>query len=151
MSEQEDHLKKLAETATRADFDTEEKILDLHDMVLKRRKDPELEKRYEARRDELVAQLESEGPRYFIDAHGNKRYAYAVVPEPVDVDLDELLVEKAKGNISEETFEAVAPRKIDKEQFRRHVSNGNIPKDVFRRVAKVSRGTPHVGFSDPVE
>jgi len=147
----EEHLAYLAEHAQAATLDMEAELLKLHETVLARREDPDKKREYEAARDRLLKLLKDEGPRYFIDAEGNKRYAYPVQPEQVEVDMDELLVAFAKGEISEETYNRVAPRKIDRDELRRAVSKGDVPAAVFARIATLVPKTGHVGFSDPIE
>lgn len=149
-TEKEEHLARLAAEATHADRDTEDQLVELFEIVISRREDPAEKRRYEGKRDEMVQVLAEHGPRYFIDAEGNKRYAYVVAPESVEVDLDELEAAHAEGKISDQTLEDVAPRKIDKEEFRKAVSRGDIDPATFVRVATIVQKTRHVGFSDPI-
>lgn len=147
----EEHLAHLAKVAQPANLDLEVELLKLHERVLARREDPEKKRAYEEARDKLLKLLQDEGPRYFIDSEGHKRYAYPVKPEQVEVDMDELLVAYAKGEISSATYDRVAPRRIDRDALRRAVSVGDIAPAVFARIATLVPKTGHVGFSDPIE
>ena len=151
MSEKDDKQAEIAARATRADVDTEEKLDGLFRMVVSRRKDPDLEVAYELTRDELVKQLAEEGPRYFLDSDGNKRYAFVVAPEVVEVDYDEVIKCIEEGLIPDDVVDKVWPRKLDKDALRRAVSKGDISDEVFVRIAEFVKKTAHVGFSDPVD
>ena len=142
--------------AERADLDTEDKLVLLENMMAELRVDAALKARYERLRDQLVAQLKREGPRYFVDPQGQKRYAYAVTPETVDVDVAELERMYRRGEVPEEVLDEVAPRKLDRDGFRRAASRRDASRKLTRQqVAKVSqivpKGKGHVGFSKPLE
>jgi hypothetical protein len=147
----EEARRELEAKATPADKDTEQKLRELDRMVISRRKDPEREREYERLRDEMAAQLAEEGPRYYIDDDGVKRYAFTVQPEPVEVDVDGLLAMYEEGTLSREVLDAVAPRKVDKEQFRRATAGGKITQAQLLKVAKIRKGTAHVKFSKPAD
>lgn len=148
---EEDFTERMIRTAEPAVGDTETRLLELQNMQAKRRKDPQLERRYEMLRDELAAQLKAEGPRYYIDNDGVKRYAFTVTPEPVDVDLDGLIQAELDQEISYETLDQVAPRKVDKEAFRRAVATERIPKALLLKIAKIVPGTAYVKTATPDE
>lgn len=146
---EEDVKARMIRDAQPASSDTEDELLWLERLQAKRRKDPAVEREYERLRDSLAARLEKEGPRYYIDNEGIKRYAYAVVPEPVEVDVDLLIEAELEREITYETLDAVAPRKVDKEAFRRAVAAERIPKKVLVKVATVTRGTAYVKTATP--
>lgn len=152
MSEQtkEEREAEIVRNASPADRDTEIRLAELHELVVARRKDPERETRYERERDALAADLLEHGPRYFIDENGDKRYAYAVQPEPVEVDMDELMAMYEDGELSTEVMDQIAPRRVDKEGLRRVVSRKKITPAQFTRFAKLRKGTAFVQFSDPI-
>lgn len=141
--------------AERADLDTEDKLVLLEGMMAELRPDPQLKARYERLRDQLVAQLRREGPRYFIDPQGVKRFAYAVTPETVEVDVAELQHMHKRGELTEEVLDEVAPRKLDRDGFRRAASRGKRGGLTRQQVAKVSqivpKGRGHVAYSGPQE
>lgn len=147
----EQRLAELQATATRADMDTEDKLIHLEHLKDQLREDPVVKREYEALRDELAAQLEREGPRYYLDNMGVKRYAYAVVPEPIEVDVDELCRLDEAGELKAGVLDQVAPRKADKERYRAAVQRGDITREQFLATAKVGRGTAYVKSSDPVD
>ncbi len=90
-----------------------------------------------------------DGSRYFIDPlTGQKKYAYVVRPEPIEVDLDKLR-EKAPPEIVESVLEEPKPREVDKAKFKKAVETGRIPQDVFVAVARTGKGNPHIRFGDP--
>lgn len=151
MSEKEDHLAKVAAVATEADMDTELALDGLFSMVIQRREDPDLKVQYELTRDELVARLKEDGPRYFLASDGTKRYAYVVQPEQIEVDMDELMAAVKDGSISQEVLDKIAPRKVDKDALRRAVAKKQIDAATFVRIAELVKKTAHVGFSDPVD
>lgn len=162
MSEHDEAAKKKAEmmaAATPADPDTEERLLRFHKVVISRRKDPVAEAEYEAERDALAAQLKKEGPRYFIDDFGAKRYAYAVNPEGVEVDVAAIIALHDAGEIDDELFERLAPRAIDKDQLRTAIARGANPRArkpgitpaQVARIARIVPRTSYVGFSEDQE
>lgn len=142
-------LAELEANAVQATGDTELMLRELDDLAARRRPNPTLERRYEALRATLAARLETEGPRYYLDFHGKKRYAYASVPEPIDVDVDELCRLDEAGELKEGVLDKVAPRKANKEEYRAAVKRGDITRQQFLATAKMTRGTPRVLFSDP--
>lgn len=144
-------LAKLKTEAKPADPDTEIQLMKLADMAASRRKNPDLEKRYEALRELLATQLTKEGPRYFLGEDGIKRYAYAVTPEPVEVSEEKLMELDEAGKLKAGVLEKVAPRKVDKDAFRRAVANGSITREQFLEVAELTQGTKFVKFSDPID
>ena len=101
---------KLKTDAKPADPDTEIQLMKLADMAASRRKNPDLEKRYEALRELLANQLTQEGPRYFLGEDGLKRYAYAVTPEPVRVSEERLMDRKEAVRLELAVLAKVAPR-----------------------------------------
>lgn len=154
MTDQTEAQRKMAElaaTATPADGDTEEMLLRLDTLQARRRKNPVLEREYETLRDTLAARLGAEGPRYYLDNDGVKRYAYAVVPEPIEVDVDALCAMDERGELKEGVLEKVAPRKADKEEYRKAVGRGDITREQFLASATITKGTPYVKQSDPVD
>lgn len=105
----------------------------------------------EEERVELRAQLaaELEGSRYFIDPiTGEKRYGFVVTPEPIDVDL-EALKESVPASVYESVLKDPPPPAVDKAKFKKAVETQRITPDVFVKVAKKGRSTPHVRFGDP--
>ena len=149
--EAEQARREMEAKATPATADTEGKLIALDAMMARRRKDPDLEAAYEALRADLVAQLKAEGPRYFLNADGLKQYAFAVQPEPLDVDVDALIKMYEEGGLSLETLDKVAPRRADREAFRREVAKGNITQAQLLASTKLRQGTPHVKISPPVD
>lgn len=143
--------------ATPAPPDTEDALIELRKMVLARREDPVLKTRYEALRDQLAAQLRREGPRYFINDEGIKQYAYTVAGESVETSVEALDQLRKAGEISDELFEELCPRDVDKESLRKAIARGANPrarKEGIKpaHVAKICRivpyGTPYVAFAD---
>jgi hypothetical protein len=148
-------MDEIRETAVPAERDTEAMLQELDTLAALRRPDPLIEARYTELRDLLTARLLKEGPRYYLDAFGEKRYAYAIVPEPVEVDVDELIKMNESGEISDDLLNEVAPRKVDKEAFTRAAARGTrkrprkpgITPEQLIRVAKKRPGTGHVRFA----
>lgn len=162
MSEHDEAAKKKAEmmeAAKPADPDTEERLQAFHKVVISRREDPVAKAAYEAERDSLVAQLRREGPRYFLDDDGAKRYAYAVTPEGVEVDVAGLIALHDAGELDDELFERLCPRQVDKDQLRAAIARGANPRSrkpglTPSQVVKVARIVPrtaYVGFSEDQE
>jgi hypothetical protein len=150
-TEAERRLEELKATSTKADADTEELLVHLEEIQARRRKDPALEREYEDLRATLVARLKEGGPRYYLDNMGLKKYAYLVEPEPVEIDVAALCALDEEGKLKAGVLDAVAPRKADKEAFRRAVGRGDITREQFLATAKVTKGTPYVRHSDPVD
>lgn len=137
-----------------AEGDTEAMLIELTRLAEARRVDPRIEERYEYLRGVLVRRLEAEGPRFYLDEHGDKVFAYPVIPEPVEVDVDGLVAMAQRGEISQELLEEIAPRKINGEAFarasargsRRHPRREGITPEQLVQVARKRRGTGHVKF-----
>ena len=140
---------RMVAAASKAEIDTEARLAEL----LARKRDIDVPKddqaAYERLRDELTPQLLREGPRYFIDYDGVKRVAYAVQPEPVDVDLPNLKALVAAGKLTEADLERLAPRKVDKEVFRRYLATEKISPHDALKVARITKGTAYVKFVTP--
>ena len=149
--DQENAAREIEAKAKEASGDLEEMLMVLDDMAERRRKDPVIEARYEELRDDVAQKLLADGPRFYLDSRGVKRFAFAVQPEPVEIDLDVLVGFYNVGEISEQDFEALCPRRVDKEVFRRLASKGTLPKKIVARSAKLRKGTAHVRFSDPYD
>ena len=141
----------LERTANAAEGDLEEAIIQLDELAEQRRKDPVIEQRYEELRDLVAAAILADGPRYYLDIDGEKRYAYAVQPEPVEVDVAELIAMNGRGELAGEVLDQIAPRKVDKEAFRRAASTGRLTKAQVAATCKIIKGTPHVRFADPYD
>lgn len=137
-----------------ANEDTEEMLVELARLAEARRVDPRIEERYEYLRSVLTKRLEREGPRFYLDEHGDKVYAYPVIPEPVVVDVAGLVAMADAGEISHELLEEIAPRKADMEAFARAAARGSRPNprregikpEQLVQVARKRRGTGHVRF-----
>lgn len=135
--------------AQQSDEDTENRLADLLELKGKLDKPAELKKDYEDLRDALAPQLLAEGPRYFLDNESVKRVAYAVQPEPVDVDVDELEKLVKAGKLTQADLDRLAPRKPDKEQFRRYLAQDRITPQDAVKVARITKGTAYVKFITP--
>jgi len=146
--EQRDELEAMAQQASP---DIEAMLVQLDRLAALRRKDPEVERRYEQLRDELAGILGEEGPRFYLDDKGVKRVAYRVQPEKIQVDIAKLNEMAANGEIDEELLERVAPRKADLEALRSAVAAGRMTSAQLLKVARMSKGTAHVRFSDPFD
>ena len=129
--------------------DTEAKLADLLDAQGRVTVPPERKDAYEELRDALTPQLLREGPRYFVDHDGVKRVAYAVQPEPVDVYVAGLKALVANGKLTVEDLDKIAPRKVDKEVFRRYLATEKIAPHDALKVARISKGTAYVKFVTP--
>ena len=152
MSEQVESAKQdMQNSAIEADYSTHHQLMQLDEMAGGRRKDPALEARYEKLRDYLADQLGKTGPRYYIDNYGQKRYAYAVQPEKVEVNLVALTALYDDGKITLETFDRAAPRRVDQDRFKQEAAAGRITSAQLTKIAKFRKGTAHVRFSDPIQ
>ena len=141
----------LERTAKAAEGDLEEAICQLDELVEARRKDPVIEERYEELRDLVAKAILKDGPRYYLDDRGDKRYAFAVQPEPVEIDVAELIAMNGRGELAGEVLDQIAPRKVDKEAFRRAASTGRLTKAQVAATCKITKGTAHVRFTDPYD
>lgn len=142
-------LAQIEASAQPAEGDTEAMLRELDELASRRRPNKALEKRYEILRNTLAARLEQEGPRYYLDSNGIKRYAYASVPEPIDVDVPALVDLDESGQLKRGVLDTVAPRKVDKEEYRMAVARGDITQEQFLATSTLGRGTPRVLFSNP--
>ena len=155
MSEQEEREQRDAEvaalraTATPAGADLETALARLQDMIVIRRKDPKLEAEYEALRDEVVKYLRENGPRYYLDGDGCKRYAFAVIPEKTVVNVDALESMVQAGELSPYVLEQIAPRKANIEAFRRACQTERLTDEQIVAATSSLPGTGFVKVSDP--
>ena len=141
---------ELEAKAKAAEGDLELMLAQLDEMAEARRKDPVKEERYAELRDQCSAIILKEGPRYYLDGRGVKRYAFAVQPEPVEIDLDVLDYFYRQGRISADDYEKLCPRRVDKDVFRRLASKGVLTKQMVNQAATMKKGTAHIRFADPV-
>jgi hypothetical protein len=148
-----DRRQKLYESALPAHPDMEDKLYALKNMVEARRKDPQAETRYEALRDDLAKDLAEHGPRYLVDDDGVKYYAYAVAPEIVIADQHVIEQMVEAGTLSQEEFDRIYPRKLDKEALRRSIAKKTGGRTGAQVVASVRfrKGTAYVKFDRPDE
>lgn len=137
--------------ATKAPEDVEAALVRLDYLADYRRKDPAIEAEYETLRNKLAKLLGAEGPRYYLDLDGVKRYAYVVAPEPVEIDVAALIAMNKAGELSDEILEKIAPRKADKDAYRREATARRLTRKQIVDSSKVTKGTAHVRFSDPYD
>lgn len=142
-------MDEIIATATPADEDLEDKLARLEAMVLARREDPALKREYEALRDELAALLKEHGPRFLIGADGTKEYAYPVAPEIIVPDLGVLAGMAKRGEIDDETWESIAPRKVDKDALRSAIAAKRLTNAQVVAAVKFKPGTAYVKFAKP--
>ena len=150
---EQDRLAKLIAEALPAHPDMEDKLVALKAMVEARRKDPRAEERYEALRDELARDLQTHGPRYLVDDDGEKHYAYAVAPEIVVANQQVMEAMVEAGELSQEEFDRIYPRKLDKEALRRSIAKkrGGLSDAQVVRAVRFVPGTAYVRFDRPDE
>lgn len=133
-----------------ADPDTEDKLNQLIAMQVKRRKDPDLEARYERLRDDLAAQLKREGPRWIETDDGSKLIAYPVSPEKTELDVEEAILMYEEGEIDKATLDLIAPRAQSLEGIRTAIGKGWLTPSQIRRLLTFRPGTAYVKFADPL-
>ena len=146
MNEQEEREAEVAAlraTAKPATTDLERDLARLQDMIAARRKNPELEREYEQLRDQVVKYLKTDGPRYYLDGDGNKRYAFAVSPERTVVDVDALQAMVDAGELDAGVLEEVAPRKANVEAFRRACQTERLTDE---QIVASTSSLPLTGF-----
>lgn len=131
--------------------DLELSVRRLDELAAIRRPDPDVEKEYEDLRNWVAGILAVEGPRYYLDSDGVKRYAYVVAPEPVAINVDELIKMYHLGEISLEDLNLAAPRKASPDGYRRLSSRKYFTNAMIVRTSKITKGTAHVKFSDPYD
>jgi hypothetical protein len=137
---------RLAAEAGPVDADTETKMARLEELQSARRKDPKIEAEYKALRDELAAQIEKEGPRYFVAEDGSKMYAYAIVPEPVEVSISKLEAMDEAGDIPAGLIERVAPRHLNADEFKNALAKKELTRDQILEVTTLGKGTAYLKF-----
>lgn len=131
--------------------DLELAVRRLDDLATIRRPVPEIEEEYEELRGQIAGILAVEGPRYYLDSDGVKRYAYVVAPEPVEIFTNELIKMKREHLISEEDLDLAAPRKASPDGYRRLSSRKYFTNAMIVRTSKLTKGTAHVKFSAPYD
>lgn len=147
----DDDFDKIRDAATEASGDLLEDIVRLQRLADAQRPDRALKQRYEALRDHVTAELAKSGPRYFLDDDGNKRYAFAVLPESVVPDIEEIVELAEEGKLPKLDIEKVFPRKVDTEELRRALAKRQIPKEVVAKHIHIVPKTGHTRFADPVD
>lgn len=152
--------KELMEQASPADEDTEDMLLELSGIMARRRKDPQLERYYEDLRSRTVQRLQEDGPRFFLDRNGVKRYAWPITPETLEVDVDEFVRLWERGEMPEIDLDVVMPRQPNREALRKAIArrskvhklpdgtrDGQIPRRVVAKTMRYVPGTSRVGFA----
>ena len=142
-----DKRQEMMRTATPASADLEETLADLEALQALRRKNPLIEARYEHLRRIATNMLAESGPRYFLDAQGNKRYAYNVSPETIVVEVADAEALYDDGIITKEELDRLAPRKVKNDEFKRLMALGRIPKERAKKIGRIVPKTSYVGFS----
>lgn len=145
----DDELDKIRDKAVEASGDLLDDIRRLEDLAAARRPDPDREREYEALRDSVTKRLVESGPRYYLDSNGVKRFAYAVQPEEVECDVEEIVELHGQGKLPLLDVEKVFPRKVDKEQLRRALSKKQLPRDVVVKHIRLKKRTGHTRWADP--
>lgn len=133
-----------------ADPDTEDKLNQLIAMQVRRRKDPDLERRYEALRGDLTKQLAREGARWFETDDGSKLLAVTISPEKTDLDVEEAIRLYEEGELDLATLDMIAPRGQSLEGIRTAITKGWLTPAQMRKVLTFRPGTPYVKFVDPL-
>lgn len=160
-----DELDKIRDLATEVSGDLLEDIMRLEKMASVRRPDRALEARYERLRASVTDQLAESGPRYYLDSNGVKRFAYAVRPETVVCDVEELVALAESGELPHLDVDKVFPRGTDTQELRRALSRKvkvtqdgvttKVPVIPPRVVAKhihiVPKGRGFTKFADPTD
>lgn len=147
-------LAKRMKVAVPADGDTEDRLVQLEAMQAKRRKDADLEARYEQLRNQVARQLGDEGARWFLDDEGNKRMAFVVRPEGTTLDVDTAVALYEEGLISREMLDLIAPRKQNLDGIRKALtspagSGTRLTPTQVRQLLSFDKKTPYVRFVDP--
>jgi hypothetical protein len=147
--EYQEFLAELEATAQPADMDTEELLNRLQPLQAQRSyySNGEGNKLYEKLRDEAAERLEETGPRYYVGEDGVKRYAVRQQSHPLEVSVSELIAEYGEDN--PELLDRIAPRKVDRDQFKRAVATGKVSAEVLLRVARFKHSKPFVRFVAP--
>ena len=91
------------------------------------------------------------GPRDYEDQGGVQGYAYVVGPEPVVIYVDELIKMAYEGLISEADLNLAAPRKASPDGYKRLALRDTFTNAMIVRTSKITKGTPHVKFSEPYD
>jgi hypothetical protein len=141
---------KIRDAATPADLDLLDRIVELQSLAAARRPDKAREERYEALREQVTAELVEGGPRWYLDEAGNKRFAYAVSPEQVEADIEELVELAAAGKLPALNVDKVFPRKLDAAELRRALSKNAIPGPVVAKHIHITPKTGYTKFADDV-
>jgi hypothetical protein len=155
MSEQQQEWDRealeLQANATEASADLDAKLARLQAMTLARQQVGKDKPIYEQLRDDVVAELEELGAVYYLDEAGWKHFATAVVPQPLEIDLEVLQHFVDIGELDQEVLDEVTVTKVVAEPFRRAVAAGRITSAQLVACTKLKRGTGHVAFSDPLD
>ena len=144
-----ERLARLAEVASVADTDTEEALLQLQRLAEQRRKDPVVEQKYEALRNQLSRQIGAEGARWFLDAEGNKWLGYTVAPSKTTLDVAEATAMAKKDEITEEVLDLIAPRKQDLAGLKQAIVQKKLTPAQIQHLCSFEPGTPYVQFGQP--
>lgn len=145
----DERIARLAETADIAEGDTEEAIQQLMALAALRRKDPVVEQRYEALRNQIARQLGKEGARWFLDESGDKWLAYTVAPSKTYLDVEEATKMSADGKLDTDTLDMIAPRKQDLEGIKKAIVSKRLSPAQVQRLLSFEPGTAYVQFAQP--
>ena len=144
-------------SATEADEDVEDMILRLESLRRRLREDPVVRARHDRLRDQLTEILTKHGPRYYLDEDGRKKYAYATIPEQVQLDVAEAIRLHQRGEIPTEVLNEIAPRTIDRKGLRAAITRGGNPRarkpglspKHVQQIVSITPMTGRVNFVDP--
>lgn len=147
--EERDRAEALMAAGTQAPPDTEEKLARLHELQARLRVDPRLKAEYEALRNELVRELATTGPRWFLDGEGHKHLAHPVEPEETVLDVELAIALAKQGKIDPATLDLIAPRKQNLEGLRKAITKKRLTNRQIADLVSFRPKTGHVGYLDP--
>lgn len=137
-------FEKVTVDATQAGEDLEEMVLRLEEMKTRYSEPAEHKKKREELRNDVAKILEAEGPRYFLDHDGNKRFVWVTVPETVNLDIDRLIEMDENGDVPYDLLDKVAPRKVDRAGLSSAIASGALTSEQVKEIATVVHQTPRV-------
>lgn len=137
-------LEEVMQLATQADNDLELMLAEYQQLAERYREPKEHKEKREALRDKIARELAHDGPRYYLDDEGNKRYAWQTTPETVQVDIDLLMELDEAGEVPFDLLDKVAPRQVNRAGLRSAIQSGALSPEQVVKIATITYQTPRI-------
>ena len=137
-------LAKVVDLAQPAPNDLETMLEEYEQLVQAAREPADNKARREELKALIVSRLKDEGPRYYLDESGAKRYAWETTPETVNLDVSKVVEYDENGEIQLGLIDKIAPRQLSREGLRSAISSGALTPEQVKEAVSITPQTPRI-------